>query len=71
MLSTSYTEKQTTEESCLRVSCHVRPQKNQSKFQNTAYWLVDIQIWIDFLQADMMGKVTFKQGTSLACTSIR
>ena len=28
--------------------------KNQSKFQNTALLLVDIQIWIDSLHAIMM-----------------
>ena len=27
--------------------------------------LVDIQIWFDFLRADMTSKETFKQGTSL------
>ena len=33
--------------------------------QNTAFLLADIQIWIDFLRADMTEKDTFKQGTSL------
>ena len=39
--------------------------KNQSEFQNTAFLLVEIQIYIDFLYADMTRNETFKQDTSL------
>ena len=47
---------------CLKVSQHA---KNQSKCQNTAFLLVNIQVWIDPLRADITRKVTFKQDTSL------
>ena len=39
--------------------------KNQSKFQNFAFLLFDIQIWIAFYKLTWEEKVTFKNGPSL------
>ena len=39
--------------------------KNWSKYKNTTFLLVQIQIWIKFLEADMMKKVTSYENTSL------
>ena len=34
-------------------------------FQNTAFLLINIQVWVDFLRADMTKKVTSKLNTSV------
>ena len=39
--------------------------KNQSKFQHTAYILVNIQIWINCYNWTRQEKETFKLGSSL------
>ena len=38
--------------------------KKDSKFPNNASLLVDIQVWIGFLHADIKRKENFKQDTS-------
>ena len=39
--------------------------KNQSKYPNTAFLLVDIQIWIDLKRAKITRKGNFGQGNAL------
>ena len=39
--------------------------KTQSKYQNMAFLLVDIQIWTDFYALDMVNKMPFKLRSSL------
>ena len=46
-------------------------QNNQSKFQNTAFLLVDIQIMIDFYALTWWEKDAFKLGNSLAALNLR
>ena len=46
------------------LSLKVSARKNQSKFQNNAFLLVDIQIWIDFYVLASQEKEAFKLDSS-------
>jgi hypothetical protein len=55
-----------SKDSILKVTfCAVLSHKNQSKFQNTACLLVNIQISGLIFCTDRANKMTFKNGTSL------